>query len=238
MRKALFLSFLSISSLAIPAAYAASSSLSAINAAGNFNISILPANSSHYTIAKHANVNAYIRHHTLYLRSHTPKLTKVTVYTNAIDRLTVNGNTSITANALQSHGLILAANTRGKITLNGTALKLNKISASGLSNISLKWATGKNIALFATGNSRIALAGNVGTVRAKLAGHSFLNAKYLRAQHTWLKTRNFAQAEVISSNSLQAYPSDSSNIYYYKTPKLLNPMNSQSGNTLQLGWDN
>ena len=73
-------------------------------------------------------------------------------------------------------------------------------------------------------------------VRAKLKNHSFLDARYLRTGHTWIKTDDYAQAKVIASASVQSYPQNYSNVYYYKTPGLINRVNSNSGNTLQLGW--
>jgi hypothetical protein len=243
MKKALFLSFVSISCLATAAAHAATQAprFNSIDASGNLTVSIVPnkhSSAEYFSVREpaksHARVNARIRNHTLYLSQASPAT--VTIYMNDLNNLTVYGNSGVSAKNIRSNGLDLIANTSGKITLNGT-IKLNKISASGLSKINLKWVSGNNIALFSNADSHINLAGEVGTIRAKLAGHSFLNAKYLRSQHAWIRTRNFAQAEVISAHSLQAYPSDSSNIYYYKTPKLLNPINSQAGNTLQLGWN-
>ncbi len=264
MKKVLCLPILSISSLAMLGAHAATYGnlratqpysgviqhakqplFSNIDGSGNMNITIVGMGSSpreYFTVAQpaksHDRLIAKVRQHTLYLRQvgASSKPAQVTIHMNDIDQLNLSGHAKLTAAHLQSRGLCLTTHTQSEANLKGL-FTLNTVFASGSSKINIQWVSGTNVALYSTDNSRISIAGEVGTVRAKLAGHSFLNAKYLRSQHSWIKTQNFAQAEVISSRSLQAYPSDRSNIYYYKTPALLNPMNSDAGNTLQLGWD-
>jgi hypothetical protein len=216
-----------------------------IDGSGNLKISVVPIKTStreFFSVREPAKstskVYAHIRNHTLYLRQSGGSQNKpavVTIHMNNLNHLGLYGNSSLAAKNLNSDGFSLTTNTTGTIDINGM-IKLNEVSVTGPSKVNLAWVKGNDIVLYSKGHSRINIAGEVGTVRAKLSGHSFLNAKYLRAQHTWIKTINFAQAEVLSSTSLQAYPDDKSNIYYYKTPKLLNPVNSQSGNTLQLGW--
>ncbi len=216
-----------------------------INASGHLSITIVPVkNSSAVSFSvqdlQHgqAPVIAEIRQHMLYLRQigYSTRATAVTVYMHDINELDVFGRTELKTQHLNSSGLNLRVDTAGIINLDGL-ITLKQLSVSGNSKINLRWVRGNNVTLYSHGHSRINIAGNIGILRAKLFGHSFLNARYLRTQQTWIKTRDFAQAQVIASDALQAYPTDHSNIYYYKSPNLLNPINSAAGNTLQLGWD-
>ena len=58
----------------------------------------------------------------------------------------------------------------------------------------------------------------------------------ITTRQSLIKTQDYAQAKVMASASVQSYPENYSNVYYYKTPGLINRVNSNSGNTLQLGW--
>lgn len=246
MRRVAFLSLITIGCAAALSATAAPQHkhslkqplFSNIDATGKLNIAIVPVSSStheYYSINDTKDVNARVRHHTLYLHQSGGKPAQVTIHMNTLNQVNLYGDSSLTANHIRSHGLSLHTNTRGNVVLNGM-ITVKELAVSGPSHVTMKWVNGDNIALYGANHAHINLAGNVGTVRAKLAGHSFLNAKNLRAHHTWIITRNFAQAEVLSTESIQAYPQGNSNIYYYKTPQLLNSTNVAAGNTLQLGW--
>lgn len=210
---------------------------------GNIKISVIPKapmTREYFSIQEPhgSHVRVSLHDHTLFLSQTgtNAKPAVVRVHVNQLNDITLYNQTSLIATNLHSHHLNLDSHTSGSVTINGM-VTLDALSATGCGNISIAWVRGHNVSLDAAGHSHITLAGNVDTVRAKLTGHSFLNAKYLRAQNTWIQSTQLAQAEVTTSGALQAYPSGSSNIYYYKTPQLLNAMTSHAGNTLQLGWN-
>ncbi|PHQ79186.1 MAG: hypothetical protein COB66_07375 [Coxiella sp. (in: Bacteria)] len=214
---------------------------SSIDSMGNLNITIKPVTrSSHvsYSIKQPGTVYAHIRNHILYLRQTdgAKNAADVTLHMNRLDNLSVYGNANITANNIKSNALSINTTSNGNIMLNGM-MTLNNLFVAGNGNVSLRWVNGADISIYSKGNSHITIAGNVGKMLAKLSGHSFLNAKYLRTKQTWIKTTNFAQAQILSSATVQAYAHDQSNVYYYKTPQLINRIDRNAGNTLQLGWN-
>lgn len=247
MKRIAFLSLITMGCIATVSAVAGGpdhantpSVFDGINAHGHLNITIVPLKNDakpYYTIKHNHGVEAQIHHHTLYLSQSSSKTSDVVVHMNQLNNLRFYGQGTITANHIYSYGLNLSANAIGRIKLNGM-INANKIAVSGPTQVSIKWLQGNNISLYAGRHAHLFLAGEIGTMRAQLSGHSFMNARYLRSQHLWLVTRGFAQAQVLPLASLQAYPQDKSNIYYYKTPQLLNSTNQLAGNTLQLGWDN
>ena len=253
-KTALLSALLAISSITFAAQLPHPNSISAAHSAGftdidsigNINITIKPAAIASHTAfsidepkTEKNRIYARVRNHTLYLRQAGAQDTpmSVTVYMHQLNHLNVFGTGSVTATNLKSKALTINTNTTGKIKLNGM-MALSNLYVSGKSNVTLKWVTGNDLAIYGQNHSHITIAGNINCIRANLRGHSILNAKYLRAKTVWIKTAGQAQAQVLAINSIQAYPQDKSNIYYYKSPKLMNNVYKASGNTLQLAWNN
>lgn len=219
-------------------------SFTQIDSIGHFNITIKPITSSSQNsfvitspLANNAQVYAVINNGALFLRQSPeyPNPINVTVYMNKLTALNVFGDTNVFGDRVRGSSLRINANTNGDITLNGSIM-LREADIAGATQLNLSWVYGNAADLYEFDNAYMNISGNIDTVRAKLRNHSFLDARYLRTRHTWIKTNDYAQAKVIASASVQSYPQNYSNIYYYKTPGLINRVNSNSGNTLQLGW--
>lgn len=218
-----------------------------IDSSGSMDIIIKPTPShahAYYTIQEPRNadtgVYGHIQNHTLYLRQAgdlSNQHAQVTIYMNQLDNLDATDSVNVDATNISSTNLTITSNTTGHINLDGM-INLDSLYVTGPSHINIKWVHGNNVNITSKANSHINLAGDVGTLRVKLDKNSFLNAKYLRTKNTWISTKDRAQAEILASSSIQAYPQNSSNIYYYKTPQQINRINSDSGDTLQLGWNN
>ena len=56
-----------------------------------------------------------------------------------------------------------------------------------------------------------------------------------RAQHILIQTKNFATAKLLPIQSLRAFATDFSNVYFYKMPDYISRYTRRSGNVLQLG---
>ena len=219
-------------------------SFNQIDSNGNFNITIKPiANYSQNSfvintpLSNTAEVYAVVTNGTLFLRQspNYPTPINITVYMNRLTALSAFGGTNVFGNRIRASYLVINANTNGTITLNGS-IQLREATIAGPTQLNLSWVYGNTIELYENDTAYMNISGNVNMARIKMFNQSYLNARYLRTNHTWIQTKNFAQAQVIAANSVQAYPENLSNVYYYKTPVVINRINSQSGNTLQLGW--
>lgn len=187
----------------------------------------------------HSNqVSIKIRHHTLYIRSlksalprRKASIVKVRMY--RLNKLDVYGRASVTAKNIKSDGLYLRADTIHPITLDGILI-VDRIINYGPSKIKIRWVKGKAISIRSMAG-RITLAGNVAELRAKLRNHAVLDAQYLRTQHALIQAKDYATAKIQPVQSLRAFASDNSNVYFYKNPEHISRNTSGSGNILQLG---
>ena len=219
-------------------------SFNQIDSNGNFNITIKPITSysqNSFVIntpfGNNTQVYAVVTNGTLFLRQspNYPTPINITVYMNNLTALSAFGGTNVFGNRIRASYLVINANTTGVITLNGS-IQLREATIAGPTQLNLAWVYGNTIDLYEHGTAYMNISGRVNMARIKLHNQSYLNARYLRTNHTWIQTKDYSQAQVIAASSVQAYPEDLSNVYYYKTPVVINRVNNQSGNTLQLGW--
>lgn len=216
---------------------------SAINATGRINVMIIGTHSKNPsdTVVENKNpqwVTAKVRNHVLYLHalsaaSPSLKAPTVKVRMYRLNKLEAYGRASITAKNVQSDGLYLHADTTRNITLSGK-LAVNQIRNYGPSHINLRWVKGKEINIQSYAG-RITLAGRADQVRVKLRNHAILDAQYLRTKHVVVQTKDFSVAKVLPIDSLRAFATDHSNVYFYKTPQHISRYTSRSGNILQMG---
>lgn len=216
---------------------------SAIHATGRMNLIITgtKSNNPSDTVVENKNpqwVEAKVQGHVLYLRalnaaepSRTPPIIKVHLY--QLDKLDVYGRVTITGTDIKSDGLYMRADNTRDITLNGK-LVVDQIRNYGPGHITLKWVSGNAISVQSYAGE-ISLAGKAKQLRVKLRNHAVLDAQYLRTQHVLAQTKDFSVAKVLPIDSLRAFATDFSNIYFYKTPQHLSRYTNRSGNVLQMG---
>lgn len=218
---------------------------SSIEADGDFNIYITGGNNRSVVLDNDANeyVNAEVIDNKLVLNVPVYPEEKNIVFPPATVRITVpyvealylNGHSSVIGNNIRSYGLTIVSDEDSNIVLNGV-VGVNKITASGDSNISISWVDSKNLEVLLSGCARVYLAGVTDLLQARLAGASHLNAKYLRPRVMLIQTQDQAVAEVLAIKYLYAFATGQSNIYYFKTPdKNYLESTEFSGNSLQLG---
>lgn len=243
MKKRLLLTSLAcITAIATSSAMAHTQSqarFSNINANGNLHVVILPSKkqTAYYSIRSQTSgttdLSAFVDHHTLYLDSHGNKPIDVTVHLYRLHQLIAKDHTQVFVKPLKTQHFNLIARNHARVRLAGL-IPLNHLTTSGHANVTFEWVNSKHLTVNMNDQSQATLAGRVKTLHAALSGNSNLTAQYLRSNQAWVQTTDAAQAKVLAIKSLQAYAANHSNIYYYKTPKLINRSNGQSGNILQL----
>ena len=91
------------------------------------------------------------------------------------------------------------------------------------SNVGIYWVNTNNLIIHAGGNSKVSLAGVATNLEATLTGNAVVDAKYLRSQVAYVKTKDYSCAWVYVSQSLSAYANNYSDIYYYPDPIINGP---------------
>lgn len=183
-------------------------------------------------------VSSSIKNHVLYLRALAPNRVgqptpTVTVQMHQLDRLEVYGRSTVIGKNISSPALKIRSDNNKLIQLDG---KMNSVSINnyGPGDIKLRWVSGKTVTVYSVGGL-VELAGTADQFRVKLRNHAVVDAQYLRAKSVLAQTKDFAIAKVMPLESLRAFASGFSNIYFYKSPENLSRYSIQSGNILQLG---
>ena len=219
-------------------------SFSAINVLGPIHLKLRSTRSSKPSATRILSrnshrVSASVKHHTLFLRmrdTHLPNLkpTTVKIRIYRLQKLNVYGDASVIGTNINSDGLVIKANTTGRIALSGH-IKLDKLENFGPGQIKLRRITGARILIKCKADGHVTLTGSAEEMVAEVTNHAILDTQYLKTNHVMIKTNDFTLAKVFPINSLRAFATDFSNIYYYKPPKHLTRDASQSGNILQMG---
>lgn len=188
-------------------------------------------------------IQVRVSHHTLYLKSPwhpIPGMNRreiVTVNVNQLKKLTIAGPTNVRGTKVHSNGLTIDANGTGSVLLRGK-IKLNRIKQTGQNHIDLRWIDSSTLYVSSDGSGSIRLAGVADTLYARLKNNAALHAQYLRTHFVQVQTKNKSAAFVCPIETLRAFALGDSNVYYYKYPKNVTRYSSQSGNVLQMAWNN
>ncbi|QLH43967.1 MAG: DUF2807 domain-containing protein [Coxiellaceae bacterium] len=131
----------------------------------------------------------------------------------------------------------LVLNDQSRISLQGY-VPVAEVDVAGDSMVDVSWVDTDHIQIIGRDNSEIHLAGAVRVLDARLYDNAVLDAKYLRSITALVYTCENAMAQVIATYSLNAFATDFSNIYYYRTPEKLVDFSEKSGNVLQVAhWN-
>lgn len=231
--------------ITLPAFAVPQQTITRINSLGNVQLDIRPATGAgdRFQILSPAgkrSIRATVRNHTLYIRNQTPGVdsarpVKILVRLHQLNELDASDATSVTTRNLKTDQLIIKADNRGTIRLNGQ-INLKRIQAKGPGLIAVKWVSGPDINITTQNRARLKLAGVAKQIHIRASGKSRVDAQYLRAQSAVVRTRNQASVKVLAKDALHAFAFGRSNIYYYKNPKRINRYTQDSGNVLQLDW--
>lgn len=147
----------------------------------------------------------------------------VEIYTSNVQNLTLQGNGTYIISGIGSQGLNLNVSGNGTFNMTGGNVVLYQLDVGGNTQLNLYWVNTNNLIVHAGGGSKINLAGVATNLEVTLSGDAVLNAKYLRSQMAYVKTRDYSCAWVYVSQALNAYAKDYSDIYYYPDPLINGP---------------
>lgn len=212
---------------------------------GNFDVVLVPGQPRVEIKNSQANsVHIYVSNGVLHLNTlennekNAPQNTvpiNVRVATQNLNDLVLSDGTAITAQNVYGRDMVINVGDQSHVVLNGY-INISKIIAGSDSYVNIHWVNSTNLAIVAHDHSEIYLAGVANRMVARLRDNAHLDAKYLRAKEAWVKTKDSAIADVLATNSLSAFASDNSNIYYYKNPTNLVEYSQLSGNVLQMDY--
>ncbi len=149
--------------------------------------------------------------------------------------LLANNAGNITLAHVSSQNLDVNTSGSGNIQLVGV-VALHNLRSSGLGRISVYWINSKRVIVRGDNAGHIFLAGTANLLDAEMSDTAVLDAKYLRVKNkTFVNTIGSSRAEVTTYDSLNAFASGSSNIYFYQHPLVLGKYMRDSGSVLFMG---
>ncbi len=135
---------------------------------------------------------------------------------------------------LKSTDLLVSICDSGPVTLKGD-VGIRELQVSDSGRVAITWVHSKELLVQLTDTQQVFLAGVAGLLITTVNDQAQLNAKYLRANKAFVRTTQQGLAEVAVLDSLNAYASDQSNIYYYLQPRLLGRYYQDHGSILDRG---
>jgi len=163
--------------------------------------------------------------------------TTIRVFAPGLKKIAVTDNAVVNAKDFQTTDLTIIAKNNGAINLEGQYI-INRIYQYGNGRINIDWINSDRLFIDSHSSGPICLAGTVNSMIAKLTHNASLDARYLRAQKASVFTTDTAQADITVLDTLEAFATDRSNIYYYKRPRNITVVTKESGNVLRPYWIN
>lgn len=135
-----------------------------------------------------------------------------------LHHLTVAGPGVTQIKDIKSDHLVIDLYGNPKVELEGVAA-LSALNIEGSPMFSFYWVNSPNLVIRAPkGYGKIKLAGIVDRLDVDISGKSYLDATYIRARETFVKTRGHALAKIATTERQHTLAKDSSDIYFYNLP--------------------
>jgi hypothetical protein len=150
-----------------------------------------------------------------------------------LQRLEIVGSGLTQISGIRSYDLQLIIKGSPKVQLTGWA-NLRRLSVDGDAWLSLYWIKSSKLRVRATGAAKIQLAGAVNILDLELSDKAEFKGRYLRAQRSFVKTRDKSMAEIYSFNHQSTLATDNSDIYYYYIPNTRADFMAVNGSVLKL----
>jgi len=135
-----------------------------------------------------------------------------------LTHLSLSHSANVAGECIQSHCLTIFDASCGSLCLRGHIV-LDKLVSTESGDIDLEWVDSNSIEIIANNGAQIHLAGRANHLYAQLADSVRLETQYLRVKSAWVKAGGAAQAEILSSESLNAFAEDSASVHYHRAPK-------------------
>lgn len=144
-------------------------------------------------------------------------------------KLELDGSANIIFRGVSSKALTIESNRADKVAIEGVA-RLTKLFYGDKSRISVFWVDSPELQIIGSGVGFVRLAGHVSVLEARTYNHATLDAKYLRASKSFVKSYNASNVHLQTIKEQNVLASNGSNVYYYNPSKLRSGFMSESGN--------
>lgn len=132
------------------------------------------------------------------------------------------------------HGqLNVVHNGRGSMQLDGDIV-LQNIEYNGRGPLELHWINSSHVKIVGNGNGKIYLAGVTELLDINAHNHTWVDARYLRANRAFVKTTGYARADIWAKENSTTLARDFSNIYYYHDSGFVGAYMAPPGNSLRM----
>jgi hypothetical protein len=153
-----------------------------------------------------------------------------------LQRLTSKDAGDIQISGINSNNVTIDSSNTRAICLNGHVGLRQIIAGNNTQRItvpSIDYSHRIDIVSHSTGT--FYLSGKVPFLSAELGGSSLLDARNLRVRKAFINTADHAEADVFVTESLNAFATGTSDIYYYVHPKLIGQYMRDNGSILYRG---
>jgi hypothetical protein len=168
-----------------------------------------------------------------------PSPVYVKVYTPSLKTIQASGDCRVILGGIKSRYQVVnvIADDNAKVNLRGV-MNLQHVITAGNSEVDVQWVDSPHVMVRSKDSSCVILAGVARILDAQMLGSSVLSAEYLRAREVYVKTEDYAVAQVTPIVVLNGFAADYSDILYYKTPVYLTRKSYLSSNVMQMAYWN
>jgi hypothetical protein len=142
-----------------------------------------------------------------------------------------NGTLSLDKVGDESMVLKLSGNTTTRMT---GMLVLSRIDLTDNAVLHAYWINSSNLRINASNRAKVFLAGIVTHLNIIASGDADVDAKNLRAENAYVRTRNDADVSVSVKKNLSSFSTERSSVYYYRDSELGLHYLNQNGSALRM----
>lgn len=150
-----------------------------------------------------------------------------------VRQIKLHGSAEVVLRNVRSQYLEIDSRGRDQLTLRGE-VHLKKVKMSGNSRVNILWVYSTDLQIRLHDKAWLNLAGTVGTLDAIVHDQAWFNGQFLRTHVSYVKTYDSSRADLQVTKIQNTLASDSSNIYFYKTPKFEGKHMAESGAVLDM----
>ncbi len=220
---------------------------SGIDANGDFQIIVTSGKQQSVVLNGHpmavSRVNASVQNGTLVLRtvvarseskSYNPRVLVRIILNHPISAIILAGKSSLHASGIRTSSLVIYTRGNSGVYLRGSG-NVQRVQNDSSRDIDLGWVTSRSIVIAGSGTGWVRLSGGYADIlTARLRNGACLQAENLKANKVYVETEGYSIARIQPVNSLYAFATDDSNIYYFRVPREIAGYTKESGNVLKV----
>jgi Putative auto-transporter adhesin, head GIN domain len=131
-----------------------------------------------------------------------------------VESLKLGGRANIHISGVRNHQMKMVSTGNDRVELSGE-VALRDLIVGGNAHIKIFWVKGNHLRVVGKDHAKISLAGNINTLDLRLGDNAHFDGRYLRTKEAFVKTFQFAQADVNVSVAQHSVAVDKSNVYFY-----------------------